>query len=94
MSNEVKVTMVAVEANTRFKNVLSGSLLTEITNLEREGDTLSNPQNWDGQLARTFRNDLWPNLRDALRRTRQELENLQTQSAQIHKQIENAGGGF
>jgi hypothetical protein len=85
-------TDAAREAVVRMQQVIGGGLTQEIRNLEREGQTLSDPNNWDGNLAQQFRNDIWPRTKSALDKALTELEQLRQRTAQINADIMAAGG--
>lgn len=48
---------------------------------------------WDGPLAITFRSSTWPEMKAALDKAAQELQELRQQLQQISTNIFTAGGG-
>jgi hypothetical protein len=76
----------------RFLSVVNGGLLDQIGQLKSEGDVLSNPEVWDGNLARQFRESIWPEARTSLDRTLESLRELQRRVAAITSEILSAGG--
>jgi len=54
---------------------------------------LSEPNNWDGPLAETFRNDTWPTTNTALKNAIQKLDELHRELKTISTNIFTAGGG-
>ena len=51
MSTIVKSTPEAIEAIHRMRSVIDGGLVEQLNALQREGDVLAEPFNWDGPLA-------------------------------------------
>jgi len=76
----------------RMQQIINGGLTQEINNLEREGQLLCDPNNWDGSLAQQFRADIWPQTKSALDKALVELEQLRQKVAQINANIMTAGG--
>ena len=91
MSERVLSTAEAKQAITKLQQIISGSLMEQIDALNREGQTLSNPNNWDGNLARQFR-DQWPQTHSALVKAKEALEELRTNAQRINQDIMTAGG--
>lgn len=77
---------------TRFLAVVNGGLVDQVTQLKAEGDLLANPEVWDGNLARQFRDGIWPEARASLDRTLESLRDLQRRVAAITTEIMSAGG--
>jgi uncharacterized protein YukE len=75
----------------KFKQTLDGPLLEQINALNREGQTLSQPDVWDGSLASKFRSD-WPQVHQTLTKVREALEELRGKLEQINQNIMQAGG--
>lgn len=75
----------------RFQTVVNGPLLDQINALNREGQTLSNPNIWDGRLAQEFRSN-WPQTHQQLLRVKESLEDLRQRVALINQDIMRAGG--
>ena len=75
----------------RFQSVVNGPLLDQINALNREGQLLSDPNNWDGRLAQDFR-ATWPQTHQQLLRVKESLEELRQRVQQINVNIMQAGG--
>jgi uncharacterized protein YukE len=75
----------------RFQSVVNGPLLDQISALNREGQLLSDPNNWDGRLAQDFR-ATWPQTHQQLLRVKESLEELRQRVQQINVNIMQAGG--
>ena len=75
----------------RFQSVVNGPLLDQINALNREGQLLSDPNNWDGRLAQEFRAS-WPQTHQQLLRVKESLEELRQRVQQINQNIMQAGG--
>ncbi len=75
----------------RFQSVVNGPLLDQINALNREGQVLSEPNNWDGRLAQDFRAS-WPQTHQQLLRVKESLEELRQRVQQINQNIMQAGG--
>lgn len=91
MSERVLSTPQAQESINRFQQIVNGPLLEQINALHREGQTLSDPNVWDGRLASEFRGN-WSETNRRLNEMRQSLEELRRQVATINKNIMQAGG--
>ncbi|NNJ12403.1 pyrophosphorylase [Chloroflexales bacterium ZM16-3] len=92
MSNDrVLSTGTARQSITRFQSIVNGPLLDQINELHSQGQILSQPENWDGQLASQFRS-YWSETNGKLRQIQQALEELRRQVAQINQNIMQAGG--
>ena len=77
----------------QIQQIVNGGLTEQINQLNAQGQTLSDPNVWDGPLAQQFRNQTWPETRQALERAKTELEELRQQLQQIATNIFTAGGG-
>ena len=75
----------------RFQSIVTGPLLDQINALNREGQLLSDPNNWDGRLAQDFRSS-WPETNQNLLRVKQSLEDLRQRVQMINQNIMQAGG--
>lgn len=82
----------ARESIARMQQIINGGLTQQINGLEREGQILSDPNNWDGVLAGQFRSDIWPQTKSALDKALVELEQLRQKIALINTNIMDAGG--
>jgi uncharacterized protein YukE len=91
MPDRVLSSAAAREAIQRFGKIINGDLLTQINALNREGQTLSQPDNWDGRLAADFRSK-WPDTNAALQKMKSALEQLKNDIQKINENIMQAGG--
>ena len=78
MSERVLSTGEAKQAIQRVQQIISGGLTEQIDALNREGQTLSDPNVWDGNLAQQFRNDWWPSMHNTFLQAKQSLEELRS----------------
>jgi uncharacterized protein YukE len=78
---------------TQMQAIINGGFTDQISQLDSQGKTLSDPNVWDGPLAEKFRGSTWPETRAALDKAKTELEELRTQLNQISQNIMTAGGG-
>lgn len=93
MTGRVLATDAAKSAITQVQAIVTGGLSGEITKLDQQGRILSDQEVWDGPLAQQFRDQTWPEVKAALDRTQQELEQLREQLQRITTNIMTAGGG-
>jgi len=77
----------------QMQSIISGGLTDQITQLDSQGKTLSDPNVWDGPLAERFRSSIWPETNSSLLQAKQRLEELRGQLDQIATNIFTAGGG-
>lgn len=91
MADRVLSTLTARETIQRMQQIINGPLLEQIQQLANLGQTLSDPNVWDGNLATRFRGD-WPQQHQQLRHAQETLERLRAQSQQINQNIMSAGG--
>lgn len=90
-ADRVLATESARTAVDGMRSTIDGQLTTDIDAIIRHGETLSQPDVWDGQLARTFR-DGWPTTSRQLREARDELLRLNAEVNRIRANIMQAGG--
>jgi uncharacterized protein YukE len=83
----------AESAANRMKSIIGGGLTGQINELKAQGQTLSDPNNWDGALARQFRDSTWPDVSKKLKQMVTDLEDLRNTVEQIVRNIAEAGGG-
>jgi uncharacterized protein YukE len=93
VSDRVLSTAVARDAITQFQRIVNGPLLQQITDLNNQGQVLSQPNNWDGRLATEFRGH-WSETHQKLIGIQQALEELRKQVHQINQNIMQAGGNM
>lgn len=90
--SRVLSTEQAKSAIQQLQSIINGGFTDQISQLDSQGRTLSDPNVWDGPLAEKFRSSTWPETRAALDKARTELEELRTQLDQISQNIFSAGG--
>ena len=91
MAERVLSTDAARQAIQKMLQIVSGSLTEQIDALNREGQTLSDPNVWDGRLAQQFRSE-WPQTHNTLLRAKEAVEELRANSQRINEDIMRAGG--
>ncbi|MFC5370037.1 pyrophosphorylase [Arcanobacterium bovis] len=91
--SRVLSTEAAKSAISQIQAIINGGLTDQISQLDAQGRTLSDPNVWDGPLAQRFRDQTWPETRQALEKAKSELEELRGQLQQISTNIFTAGGG-
>ena len=91
MSDRVLSTMTAKETIVKMQQIINGPLIEQIRQLSQQGETLSDPNIWDGQHAIRFRGD-WQQTQRTLMNTQQALEELRRNIEQINSSIMSAGG--
>jgi len=93
MAGRVLSSEQAKTAIQQMQAIINGGLTDQISQLDSQGKTLSDPNTWDGPLAEKFRSGTWPETKAALDKCRTELEELRGQLHQISTNIMTAGGG-
>ena len=93
MSSRVLSTEQAKSSISKMQSIINGGFVDQISQLDAEGQTLSDPNVWDGPHAATFRGEIWPAKSAALKKAQQELKNLHNQLQTIPQDIFTAGGG-
>jgi len=91
MSERVLSTAQAEQAIQQMQQIINGPLADQIDALNRQGQTLSDANVWDGRLAQKFRQD-WPQMHSTLMKAKEAVEQLRAQSQQINQDIMRAGG--
>jgi len=91
MADRVLSTTMARESVQKMQQIINGPLVEQIDALNREGQTLSNPDVWDGRLAQEFRSH-WPEVYASLKKAEETLEELRTSVQKINQNIMTAGG--
>ena len=76
----------------QIQSIITGGFTDQITQLDAQGKTLSDPNVWDGPLASKFRSSTWPETKAALDKAKQQLEELRGQLDSIAANIFSAGG--
>ncbi len=90
--SRVLSTEEAKNAIRQIQSIVNGGFTDQISQLDAQGQILSDQSVWDGPLAATFRGSTWPETKDALDKARQELEELRAQLDKISQDIFAAGG--
>jgi uncharacterized protein YukE len=93
MSTRVLATDQAKQTIQQFQSLVNGSLADSIRKLNQLGQTLSDPNVWDGPLAREFRGQVWPQANQANNKMLEELGKLRSEIQKITTNIMVAGGG-
>lgn len=88
----VKSTDVAHQEAGKMMSLITTQLQPLIQNLNSHGQTLSDPNHWDGPLAQKFRGEVWPQAKSDLDKMKSSLEDLQRQVQKILTAISHAGG--
>lgn len=81
----------AKQAITELRQLINDGLLDQIGKIGRQGQVLSEPNNWDGRLAGEFRSN-WPAIQTKLEGVQRDLAALRDQVEKINQNIMNAGG--
>lgn len=89
--SRVLSTDTAKQSITQMQTIINNGLTEQIKNLNTQGDTLSDPNVWDGTLAATFRGS-WPETSAALDKVVADLEVLRSKIQTINTNIMTAGG--
>jgi uncharacterized protein YukE len=76
----------------RMQTIIADGLAGQLQALRAEGNTLSDPNVWDGLEATRFRSSTWPEAAQALTRCVEAVEQLRVQVAAINQNIMAAGG--
>lgn len=71
--------------------IINGDLTEQIRRLDTEGNSICQPDVWDGSLATQFRST-WPATSKALQNVRNELDQLRSRVERINADIMAAGG--
>lgn len=90
--DRVTSTAFAHQQAGKLLTIINSELPAVITKLNSHGHELSDPNHWDGPLARQFRGEVWPQARADLDKMKASLEHLQQQVQKILTNISHAGG--
>jgi len=90
VNQRVLSTQEAITSAQRLQQILSGSLTSDLRQLQQLGTTLSTPTEWDGPQAQKFRSE-WPGQNQAMQRAITNLESLQKWAQQVVQNILRAG---
>jgi uncharacterized protein YukE len=91
MAGRVLSSPEAKQAITKLQALINTELVKQITDINKEGTTLSQSDVWDGQLAQQFREN-WPKVKSDLDKVKADLEDLRAKVQQINQNIMTAGG--
>jgi uncharacterized protein YukE len=91
MADRVVSTGAARDAVRRMQAIINSGLVQQINELNTQGRMLSEPNVWDGNLAREFRAN-WPETHRKLNTMKESLEDLRRQVERINQNIMQAGG--
>jgi len=94
MAQRVLSSEEARVAITQMQSILSGQFESTVQNLLSVGNTLSDPNVWDGPIANNFRQSLWPQCSSGLQQALRGLTTLQQQISTSNQNIVEAGGGL
>jgi uncharacterized protein YukE len=92
MASRVLATQEAKNAIAQINTIVNGGLEDQISALNTQGSTLSDPNIWDGPTAVDFRSNVWPQINSALQDTKGKLDELRTKLDTITSNIMAAGG--
>ena len=93
MSDTIKVTPEAKDANTQIGSITDGGLTDQINSLNQQAQILADPNVWDGPHAEQFRNEIWPSVHKRLTDAAAAVNEVKAHSQTIHSDISQAGGG-
>lgn len=88
----VKSTDFAHDQAAKMLAIINSELPAVIGKLNNHGQQLSDPNHWEGPLARQFRGEVWPQAKGDLDKIKTSLEHLQQQVQKILTNISHAGG--
>ena len=91
MADRVLSTDTARQSISKMQTIITGALAEQISALNSEGQTLSDPNVWDGALAQRFRGE-WPQMNSSLQKAKEAVEQLRQQIQTINQNIMTAGG--
>ena len=91
--SRVLSTEQAKTAIKQLQSIINGGFAEQLSQLDAQGRTLSDPNVWDGPLAERFRTSTWPETKSALEKAKRELDELRGELDKISANIFSAGGG-
>ncbi|HVM00796.1 MAG TPA: WXG100 family type VII secretion target [Egibacteraceae bacterium] len=91
MAVTVKSTPQALQAIQQMQTTINSGIQDQLNQLRAQGDVLSDPNNWDGPLAKQFQAS-WPETHSRLVQMKEDLEQLRVQVQRINDNIMAAGG--
>lgn len=86
MAERVVADAEARAAAEAMRDIISGSLTSEIDRLNRHGEVLMEPLHFEGRAARQFRSQ-WPEFYSQMRRTRDAVEDFRRKTESIINEI-------
>jgi uncharacterized protein YukE len=69
-----------------MQNIIEGPLMEQITALDREANTLSQPNVWDGKSASQFRGQ-WPEIHSKLKAVKEAVSQLRQAAQNVQDDI-------
>ena len=90
--SRVLSTQEAKDAIVALRSGIDNDFFNAVGALNRQGQILSNPDCWDGDLARQFRDETWPHVQSVLNKATSDLQELNDSLRQIAENIFAAGG--
>ncbi len=87
----IKSTDTAHAEAAKMMSIITSEFPAIIGKLNGHGQTLSDPNHWDGPLAARFRNEVWPQAKGDLEKIKNSLHDLQGQVQRILGNIDAAG---
>lgn len=91
MTQRTVTTPEAHQTAKQMHDLIQGELQGTVTKLTHQGQVLSDPNNWDGGLAKQFKGDVWPSVQTALKTMLKELDTLQLAIKTVNENIAKAG---
>ena len=85
------VTTPAAQVAAAQMGVELPALAATTTTLLGQGDTLANPENWEGPRAEIFRKQVWPDVAATLARLKQDMTELAETIAEVNRRTAEAG---
>jgi hypothetical protein len=92
MSQRVLATDAARDAAKKLKGLLDGDMQKDLKAVDADGTILSNPNEWDGPRAVTFRTHDWPQHDQAINNAIKTLETVRAHAESTIQAILAAGG--
>ena len=90
-TGRVLSTPLAVESVGNLKRIIDGGLTDTLASLTTQGDTLSQPDVWDGVQADQFRSQ-WDEMKTSLTSAKNAVQTLRDRADAINADIMRAGG--
>lgn len=91
MSQRTVTTPEAHQTARDMAKLIAGELTSTVKALQTQGAVLKDTDNWDGGLAKSFTNEVWPSVETALSTMLAELDRLQASIKSVNEGISAAG---